>query len=1101
MTTNGQWKSDGAVHEAFDGEANPLSSDDGNIGSEQVINGQDMALLQRPLLESPFGSDCSKGDDSVKESTDDQANKVSDNQNPNMDFKLVPGYVGENSTSARLKNEDSVALTVNTDLSGEDVEKVAHLSHDAKIGSSPILNNSLSIEVIDPRMTPGQNQTAASVVLKKRDRQKESAVSDTVELPAKKSRQDSGFGTLIDPPVDPPFGLAALRSIGAGNVPFPHQLGDGKEIKNKLLEPSTFGNLAHSTTSDRLTTSSAGIAPPKMQNISSGIFDDAEEDEMFEPKRSETSRKEGGQSVRPDLVAAILGSPTQQLHSLSPPTAPAPTIAAVPMLSTEVTDSTQKSKKVKVHRSIKKVWTAKKEEEAANTMFRGKIDLKRVLSDEHSDFLGRHCFLFTLQQLEYMLDDDEHAPEALLKGKLRQHVQGKLIEVGVLDRDPSANLYVDAMSQPDDVNDALHHFRIDADGQPKREENGPLTPSPQFLTSAHPEVPHGSSSESSASQIFLNWKSAISDWKQRTSLSRDNETEFILSGPLSQFIPAGTMQFFRSVNLNQAVELLSLKKTETGLVIDLFQAWRKKCGLKRKSPLALSKHLLGICSRIEMAVGSKAGIDANDMHWINDAMVILTGAAKDFIIDDCKICSAEQFIEMKTKFLADKLSGWRARMGFPVLKGSGKVAMISAWKSMLKDEVEVHKSDGKVVPETELRSAAETQEQVESPPKKRKNGKDEDQHKRKSPKKEIPPPRYTTAAANEALTSESFFTDIFGDDERNMTMFRLVGITTAQKLLEADKGQNSEFLKAVINMKADQSGGSVQSSSCIRLLYNWASKVKAKLDDVEQGKTVEASKSGFSDDAVDEEKNEKPRSSNRERRQQSSNPFDALSSSSKEFLATMGINNATEFLSARTTEIANAFIAWREEKKMTALKGLGAVASISGWKKLVRNKAVSVGDEDLALLNQASNSKAPCLGMNGAKPKRSEKKGFLERESANEGEKGQNKHLRGLSSLGNTVFHFETDTRRSSDGEQRQYLTYVGNNVISKASAKVVAVEAPPSVMAKVDDPLLPVNGRIPYESKKHGMLELECDDSIGEHERDGKFLYLLRGLDIESRC
>jgi hypothetical protein len=84
-------------------------------------------------------------------------------------------------------------------------------------------------------------------------------------------------------------------------------------------------------------------------------------------------------------------------------------------------------------------------------------------------------------------------------------------------------------------------------------------------------------------------------------------------------------------------------------VIEMFRAWRRNCGLKR------------ISSRIEMAVASKEGIDASDIEWINDAMVIVTGAAKDFIVDECKIFSAELFVEMRTKFLADKLSDWRSK--------------------------------------------------------------------------------------------------------------------------------------------------------------------------------------------------------------------------------------------------------------------------------------------------------------------------------------------------------------------------------------------------------------------------------------------------------
>ena len=102
------------------------------------------------------------------------------------------------------------------------------------------------------------------------------------------------------------------------------------------------------------------------------------------------------------------------------------------------------------------------------------------------------------------------------------------------------------------------------------------------------------------------------------------------------------------------------------------------------------------------------------------------------------------------------------------------------------------------------------------------------------------------------------------------------------------------------------------------------------------------------------------RSSGPPRKKEHKTPWDALSTSTVTFLSTMGIYTTEEFLQTRTTDIANAFIAWREAHTMEVLKGLGATASVSGWKSQVRKAARSVGLADVAALNPyASGSPSP----------------------------------------------------------------------------------------------------------------------------------------------
>ena len=68
-------------------------------------------------------------------------------------------------------------------------------------------------------------------------------------------------------------------------------------------------------------------------------------------------------------------------------------------------------------------------------------------------------------------------------------------------------------------------------------------------------------------------------------------------------------------------------------------------------------------------------------------------------------------------------------------------------------------------------------------------------------------------------------------------------------------------------------------------------------------------------------------------------PLDVLSERSKEFLiASMNIRTSSEFLEAKTSDIANALIQWRVDKQMPAMKGKSASVSINAWKRLVRSK-------------------------------------------------------------------------------------------------------------------------------------------------------------------
>lgn len=72
-------------------------------------------------------------------------------------------------------------------------------------------------------------------------------------------------------------------------------------------------------------------------------------------------------------------------------------------------------------------------------------------------------------------------------------------------------------------------------------------------------------------------------------------------------------------------------------------------------------------------------------------------------------------------------------------------------------------------------------------------------------------------------------------------------------------------------------------------------------------------------------------------------PLEFLSEKAKLFLQSIGIKSASDFMSMRTTDIASKFASWREKKGICELKGNGSIASVSGWKSIVKEMARKMG--------------------------------------------------------------------------------------------------------------------------------------------------------------
>ena len=814
------------------------------------------------------------------------------------------------------------------------------------------------------------------------------------------------------------------------------------------------------------------------------MFDDAEEDNTFDFDSYKKSI-ETASTIRADLVAAILGSSSMSSRNI------------MPNVEKSINNSDLKRRRTTTKKLKKK--STEKERTAAVATLDGEIDLLNILPKDDCFLLGRNCFIFTLRQLEWVLDDDTNAQDSILRQELRKSLMQTLRK-----------------------GSSMAHGTEEKTESTKQKDEGDLV-SPQATTSPPSASVDGGTVEISAEKEnsgnekdvleipkFKIWKTMIETWKNNGGRPSDGDQFPIVDGPMSVFFPVGTLQFMESIKVKGLFDFLCLKKTESGLAVDMFRAWRKKCGLRDISLLPLAKHLTGINARIEACLKRKFDHEQDFINWVKGPMVVLSGAAKDFLVDHSKVFSGTDFIETKTKILADKFCDWRSKNGLSALRGSGNVAMVSAWKTQIKDELEIENSKGKVIPEEEI--GYEIESLQEAIPDAVGSGFSQRIKKRKAMQSGSSVDHDTSSPSYAALNSPEFFAEYFRD-ERKLAMFKSVGISTVQDLLDASKGKNSNLLKALVKLKSEQSNGKeIQIPSCVSLLYDWAARLKKKAQQMDMGGNKSVPKA------------RKPEGSRSFRKKSdSTDPFDALSKPSKEFLRTsMNISTASVFLDTRTTDIANAFVKWRVEKGMAPLKGQGAVASISGWKKLVRTKAAAIRDSNLGNVNDTKTASTK-IATNQAqsKPQQTktakplpdsqlEKLGVVadEVKATLSTDIKTTKYLSVLSFQKSDVFHFELETRNNLSNGEETYLRYLGNDRQSAANFKgtesIDGEKQCTVVNSNRDGKPNRMSGRKPYDTSAHGSIELSKSlfdpGIIAMDQSDGEFKSLCFDCSVNKK-
>jgi hypothetical protein len=914
--------------------------------------------------------------------------------------------------------------------------------------------------------------------VKRKDR--ESVVKKKCESPTKKKTAFSS--------VESKRSLLLIQE--PSSLPFPPE--------TKSLEPSLYpGKLGSMATTESI----PGSIPQQFDDPNSdgneddaGIFDDADEDDTFEYptyKPPPSPPPYTAPLIRPDLVDIILESPPRAKVKAN--------IQEEDTKVEEKSETPMERKRKKQSKANRRVMLSKKEQDIAEDVLRGKIDLSRLIPEEDCRFLGETFWIFTLQQLEHAMKDvkqgldgdpnnavpdlsstpstrgdsrkdlleklatsnllprmdDEGLPESnrskhvpscsSLKSTVSSEVSASSDDISVdsdSDHPPTAgakplgnqiaegapavslatngstvvpgpspavevsvelpvtsvlteagaattpSTSVELLSKPLDnpksegiiATDVEEQTKPSGQGSKKRspEESSELdveekakasVQSPKKLSDHTAESIIGPKQVKAAETKLESWKEAIDRFRANNDIAEKSvdKEQFSLSGPLSCLFPVCDQRFFASVPIKYAFDFLKLKKTETGVVVDMLSLWRRQCKLADVSPLPLAKHLLGINMRLEAAIGRVPHAPPDMRAWMGCPLVVLTGAAKDFVVNGSRMYSATEFIERRTKELSTELGEWRVAKGMPALKGTGKVAMISGWKALVKEAVDVEAVDGKVISGIDFATEVQTEVPVvKEEENKAKLTKEEPEKKKRKRNKRSRGPEVEAA-----LRSKSFLSTVFKSGK--VKAMSAVGIKTAQELLEADKRPDSDLIQAMIKMRSDTKklAGSVQPSSCVRLIYDWCQRVKARLNEMENGSLANPKPPPKPSKESEEPPTDlrKPFSKSPPSKappktqggKDQKGPWDALSGSTKVFLGSLGITSAEELLSTRTTDIANAFVLWRQERNMAILKGLGSVASVSGWKAQARKAAKAVGMEfdALAPTSNPAQSKEP----------------------------------------------------------------------------------------------------------------------------------------------
>jgi hypothetical protein len=329
-----------------------------------------------------------------------------------------------------------------------------------------------------------------------------------------------------------------------------------------------------------------------------------------------------------------------------------------------------------------------------------------------------------------------------------------------------------------------------------------------------------------------------------------------------------------------------------------------------------------------------------------------------------------EFLGFKTKQLADVLEVWRQENGMEKLRGSGKVAMISAWKAYIKEALEVESNAGTILDLSKYVAMVQNEKfapttTIEVPG----NGK-------AATTVEKPITNHKKGTSELLIHSKMVLERVLG--EGAIALLRSGGVQTAAELFAVDTSVESHLYKTlaetgivdglpafkkaiqrwrdaiILHLQKDPYD-SAPTQTAFSSIKNSIHTTVASPADLLPRKTV--TDSAAPNRVISLEKDERDMDSAGSRKEKPIKPYQSskilevsddpvyniLSYTTKQFLASMGVYTAEELLKSRSTDLAVHFVPWRRSMGKPELKGMGSIASISGWKSQVRKKAKELG--------------------------------------------------------------------------------------------------------------------------------------------------------------
>lgn len=380
--------------------------------------------------------------------------------------------------------------------------------------------------------------------------------------------------------------------------------------------------------------------------------------------------------IEPSTLAANDVPPpdaaTAATPSVDAPSTPAP--------APGTSEKQKKSNKRKTARTVRRVLVAKKEMEAATQVMTGLRDISKVLDHLDAKFLGEQYWVFTQHQLAWLIQSVS-APKA----EEKNHMDTEPLDQAMkeLEKDISESEHkVEGAGAAASSTGNGEKRESSPDWKARRDmllasmAAGLKFESPTVVKTAVQTDESGTAKEISIASRE-DAEKRLTEWEEKLKSIEGNpfqveEDSFSLDGPMNFLMPKGFKNFLDSIEIKTLYQFLSLKKTETGALCELYALWRHTCKLAKVTAPAAVRYFLGLHARLEGAVTANPPCDEKKRRWMNNTIVVMTGASLEFLVEDRGIYTARDFVDARTKDLSLQLAAWREQKKLEPLKGSGK---------------------------------------------------------------------------------------------------------------------------------------------------------------------------------------------------------------------------------------------------------------------------------------------------------------------------------------------------------------------------------------------------------------------------------------------